>query len=34
MSESITELDLVVLPEELPAKGLPRGKVGILVINP
>jgi len=30
MSE-ITELDLIVLLEELPAKGLPRGQVGRVI---
>ncbi|MDP4237130.1 MAG: DUF4926 domain-containing protein [Bacteroidota bacterium] len=31
MSDQINELDLVVLLEELPAKGLPRGQVGRVI---
>jgi len=31
MSEPINELDLVVLLEELPEKGLPRGQVGRVI---
>ena len=31
MSESINELDLVVLLEYLPEKGLPRGQVGRVI---
>ena len=31
MSDSISELDLVVLLEELPEKGLPRGQVGRVI---